>query len=223
MILDVATDVQASLLSFVGQQAIAHAAAIFATLTAAFTFATVQKKLDGDRTAFCVFILSILLAGSIYAGLRLYYYGLLSGIIQGYHGESNQTLTQYWGNVTKGMFSGVYGGPSTFFYVQLGLGQTIQSLSISYVLGFMIAVGVASYSIGNECARGWRDTLHLLPLRLKFWLCLAGFTYLLEITLVRKLIYVFGNFWAVVIALLLATVGSLILAMWKWFNRKKMN
>lgn len=192
LILEAPIDVQASLLSYVGQQAIAHAATIFATLTAAFAFAAVQKKLGGSRTTFFVLILSILLAGAIYAGLRLYYYGLLSGVVLGLPATpSNQTLDQYWRDAYS--ILGTKGGPSTIFYVHLGLGQTIQSIAFSFVLGFAWATGIASYSIGDQ---GWWHTFALLPRWLKSCFYFAWFDYLFEITLVRlvPLLFVLVNF-----------------------------
>jgi hypothetical protein len=181
--------------------------AIFATLTAAFAFAAVQKReiLDNKRTTFCVLVLSVLLAGGIYAFLRLYYYGLLSGVILGVPVvPSNQTLTEYWRNVTLTLKS--HGGPSTFFYVWLGLGQTIQSIAFSLVLGFVWAVGVASYSIGNQ---GWWNTFRLLPQWLKGSVYVAGLDYLLEITLVRGLLVVLLHF-QVQYADTLAVLSSLV-------------
>lgn len=218
LILDAATDAQASLLTLVGQEAIAHAAAIFATLTAAFTFATVQKEpLTRNRTTFCVLILSVLLAGSIYAGLRLYYYGVLSGIVLNHSGVPNQTLTQYWGNVTY-LMSHSSGPNSTYLLTNLGLGLTIQSISISYVVGFLMAVGVTSYSVENQ---GWWDTFHLLPLWFRAVFYLAAFDYMLEISAVRLLVRLGRpDFAAVLLALLSAGLGSFLLT--KALNRKKM-
>jgi hypothetical protein len=104
-------------------------------------------------------------------------------------------------------------------WVWLGAGATIQSFSISYVLGFLMAVGVTPYSIGNQ---GWWDTFDLLPSWFKFVLCWAAFDYFFEITLVRVLLHFrVDDLTAVFIALVFAALGSLILT--ERLNRKKMN
>jgi hypothetical protein len=218
LILDAGTDIQASLLSFVGQQAIAHAATIFATLTAAFTFAVVQRKpVVGNRRTFCVLILSLLLAGGIYAGLRLYYYGVLSGIVLNCSVSPNQTWTQYWNNVT--FLLGQSGEPSTWLFAYLGVGPTIPSFSISYVIGFVLAVGVTSYSI-DDSNEGWRGTFDALPPWSKFVLYWAGLNYVLGISLGRFLGHIgLADLPLIIIPLFLAGISSLTLTI--VFHRKK--
>jgi len=79
-------DAQSDMLSFVGQEAIAHAAGIFATLTAAFTFATgfkkfaVEKRHKQGRTVY-ILSLSFLLFLSVYLGIRLISYGALAATV----------------------------------------------------------------------------------------------------------------------------------------------
>ena len=74
---------QTDLLNFAAQQAIAHAALIFATLTATFTFASGFKPKANSRKAktFYVILLALLMSGAVYAGFRLYFYGQISGTV----------------------------------------------------------------------------------------------------------------------------------------------
>jgi hypothetical protein len=170
---------QSVVLGFVGQQAIAHAAVIFATLTAAFAFATgFKQKKDGPALSLYVLLLTVLLSGSIYALIRAYYYGVLSNAVlnSGPAVQAN-TLESYWAYVVGLASSGnaLVGG--------LALGSLIQSYSISWALGFLSALAVASYLGDNDNG----NVSHLdttfdglpWPFKVAFWAALIE--YLLDI------------------------------------------
>lgn len=74
---------QTQALNYVGQLAIGHAALVFATLTAAFTFGTgFRKRLETRRAklAYGSFLV-VLFWGAVYALVRLVIYGLISETI----------------------------------------------------------------------------------------------------------------------------------------------
>ncbi|MGA3405754.1 MAG: hypothetical protein ABSD49_08500, partial [Candidatus Bathyarchaeia archaeon] len=126
---------QSYLLSFLGQQAIAHAAEIFATLTAAFAFATGFKHKKTDTgTQLYVLILTVLFTWSIFAFFRAYYYGVFSNTVL--HGSPNPSaignLTAYWSFVAC---TATRSNPLLGF---AGIGGTIESLSLSWALGSII-------------------------------------------------------------------------------------
>lgn len=88
---------QSDLLGFLGQQDIAHAAAIFATFTAAFAFATgFRKKLSvplGVQTY--VIGLTVLFSSATYSAIRLYFYGLLATVVLNHSPTELMNSTSY--------------------------------------------------------------------------------------------------------------------------------
>ncbi len=175
---------QSDVLGFVGQQAIAHAAEIFATLTAAFTFATGFKNVKSRTgTWLYVLFLTVLLTGGIYAFLRAYYYGVLSNAVFNQEPPGNiASLKDYWSflanNATKSYpLVGV-----------LALGKTIESFSISWTLGFVSAVALTSYLTEEGKKLDFYNTFTERlpwPFKVAFWWALID--YALEITMVQWL------------------------------------
>lgn len=188
---------QSVVLGFVGQQAIAHAAVIFATLTAAFAFATGFKQKKSRRAMWLyVLLLALLLSGSIYALIRGYYYGELSNtVLNGPASQDQQLCTQvntlqsYWAYVVclTTRTNALVGG--------LALGTLIPSYSISWALGFLSALAVASYFGGNVSDVDTAFGRLPWPFKVAFWAALI--VYLLEIfvpmTVAELTIAILGN------------------------------
>lgn len=145
-------DAQSDMLSFVGQEAIAHAAGIFATLTAAFAFATGFKekiRQEQDRTVF-ILCLSFLLALTVYLAIRMYSYGALSATVATLPPRSDN-LTGYWNNVTLATVDGN-------IIVHYGITGIFSSIVLSWLLGYEFAVCITSYLI-EGCQESFEKTL----------------------------------------------------------------
>jgi len=164
------TEVQATLLNFLGQQAIAHAATVFATLAAAFAFAQAVRQ-RGIAT-FPILILNVLLGVAIYATLRLIYYGNLWGTVLT-NCATADSLTAYWSQVAN--------VTSHTWISSFGLVSTLSGVSLSWALGFLTAVGVAAYCFSSV---GWSWAFHTVSLRLKALFVLAVCAYVVENTIV---------------------------------------
>lgn len=97
-------DYQGTLLSYVGQQTIAHAAVVFAALTAGFTFATgFQNKITPfsplARFSYTL-ILAFVFSMAAYTFGRMAFYGLLGHtILRTPQSTDHLTLTDYWKSV----------------------------------------------------------------------------------------------------------------------------
>ena len=151
--------IQSDLLSFIGQQAIAHAGVTFATLTAAFGFAAAFKN-PRNLTAKWIYvaILGILLGGGIYAGLRLFFYGQMWGFILKYPPEyafqtsyciqpghiylaqiSKTGITAYW----ECMIWIVYGSNWVLDY----LGTTAIAMLVSMSAGLVLSLLVTYFVV----------------------------------------------------------------------------
>jgi hypothetical protein len=199
-------DVQATLLNFLGQQAIAHAATIFATLLAAFTFAEAVGKRESSRGTFYgegslgtfyVFMLNVLFGVAIYAGFRLIYYGILWGLVLN-NTPLETTLTCYWQSVSALFTGGSPADPCLRFqnatlsyyalsFVRLQLYLTIPNLLLSWGLGFLIAVGVAEYCGGSK--GGWFAAFRSTQLwlrKLGFWALAAYIAYIVTLEVIRQ-------------------------------------
>ena len=104
-------DVQADLLSFLAQESLAHAALVFATLAAAFTFTTGMRsrKQNGKTSQWTVNELRVmggitffLFSVAIYALFRFTFYAALADFaLNNPSPAQNETLSQYWLNVTS--------------------------------------------------------------------------------------------------------------------------
>ena len=83
MAVTIVLNVQTDLLGIMGQEAVAHAALIFASLTAAFAFATGFKKKVDDRLGKLIYVgfLGPLIGIAIYAVFRMYLWGTLLGVV----------------------------------------------------------------------------------------------------------------------------------------------
>jgi hypothetical protein len=186
---DIST-IQLQLLSYVGQQAIAHAAAIFAMLTAAFTFASGFKEKAKSSAGAYVGILTALLTGGFYAGIRLYYYGVISTVILNRPAMNfgpDLTLSSYWSYVAAEASRNSW------------LTGTVQSLTLSWMLGSVLAVAVFSRLI---IGRKFLRTFGELPMSLGLLFRLALADYVLEWALVPSFVTAFrSNLLAVVLAL----------------------
>jgi hypothetical protein len=144
--------IQSYVLSFVGQEAIAHAAAIFATLGAAFTFAAGFRKNPGN-IALYVFILSFLFGTALYVILRLIFYGLLSALVlqnppigiavpSAWCNETSQ-LSKYWCQVTH-LESSSTSVPDGYLRQLL---QFIPALSISWLIGGILSMFLTAHML----------------------------------------------------------------------------
>lgn len=154
------SNLQTDALGYVAQQTVSHAALIFATLAAAFTFAAGfnLKKKPWGATATYIFFLTVLLATAIYSALKLFFYGKLANAIllnpptvqlfancKAYHPLlDNATLTDYWGCIREVAYNSnklpssvpIVGNSS---WLSLIGGITI-STAISIVIGFIFSL-----------------------------------------------------------------------------------
>jgi hypothetical protein len=230
-------DVQATLLNFLGQQAIAHAATIFATLLAAFTLAeavgkregssTVQKEPSPSLGTFYVFMLNVLFGIAIYAVFRLIYYGILWGLVLN-NNPLEMPLTCYWQRVSTLLAEGAPTALSFYarLFVQLQLYLTIPSVLISWALGFVTAVGVAEYCAGEK--RGWFAAFRSVQLRLKglgVWALAAYFVYVTGLRYAGPFLSKYGILGNLVQGLILVA-GGFVLEMFAlfllWHIRKRL-
>lgn len=97
-------DFQAILLSFFGQELVAHAATLFAALGGEFFFVDRFRPHKGarfwDRLGFSL-VSGFLFALIVYAGFRMVSYGQLAGIVMTYdpRPQLDTTLSQYYAYV----------------------------------------------------------------------------------------------------------------------------
>jgi hypothetical protein len=104
--------VQSALLGFLAQQAIAHGALIFATLTAAFAFAVGFRKLDGKLRRLAYWLATgALFTLSIYSLLRLFFYSQFSNFVLEYPPEYAASLC-----TTVSLDSHVHYGGFTWYF-----------------------------------------------------------------------------------------------------------
>ena len=147
-------------MGFVAQQSVSHAALIFATLAAAFTFATgfnLRTKRWGATFAY-IFFLTVLLAAAIYSALKLFFYGKLANAIllnpstikffancKAYHPLlESATLTDYWGCIREVAYNSskipssipIVGNSSWLSLI----GGTVVSTAVSIAIGFIFAL-----------------------------------------------------------------------------------
>lgn len=206
---------QSYLLSFLGQQAIAHAAEIFATLTAAFAFATGFKhKKTVTGTQLYVLVLTVLFTWSIYAFFRAYYYGVLSSVVlNGSPKPSDMgNLTAYWSFVA---YNATRSNQLLGF---AGIGGTIQSLSLSWALGCITAVAIVTYlpSENVSTPQKFGDTFTELYwwFRAAFWFALVE--YWTEVTIVP---YFSQQIGIVAIGFVISLVPLVVFRCWNWHAR----
>jgi hypothetical protein len=219
------SNLQSIALAYVGQESIAHAALIFATLTAAFTFAAGYKGVERyEGVLLYVLILTVLLSSGFYSFLRVTYWATLSNQIltTGPSIFSSSTcasviyLRDYWACVTSS------NTPSQV--IVLYLGTTTASIPLSWVIGFLSAVAIASYLPKKKAGRlkNFGDIfagLHFL-FRVAFWAAIID--YGLEVTIVGYLsTRQFDSGWPVaeIGAMLSLAIGALYAKYWKSANR----
>jgi hypothetical protein len=100
-------DFQAILLSFFGQEILAHSATLFAALTGAFFFIHYLRPKEWSHFAWRIpfsVIAALLVTGAIYSGFRIICYGQLAYLVMG--GPSIDvskcgTLSQYYHAIVK--------------------------------------------------------------------------------------------------------------------------
>ena len=152
------SNLQTDALGYVAQQTVSHAALIFATLAAAFTFATGFKPKRRGARATYIFFLTVLLATAIYSTLKLFFYGKLANAIllnpptvqlfancRAYHPlPENATLTDYWGCIREIAYNSgkipssiPIAGNSSWLSL---IGGTTISTVVSIVIGFIFAL-----------------------------------------------------------------------------------
>ena len=160
-----ASDFQATLLSYLAQEALAHAALIFATLAAAFTFATGFKKTlsKHQRVPLYVYggILFVLFLVAVYALLRfILYAGLTEFLLTLSRPPScNDTFTSYWTYAVRNPaenhtsllvpISGLY---------NVGLSGVVIACFLAYLLAFfttLLASGLLSIPPRRSLFRVW--------------------------------------------------------------------
>lgn len=258
------TPFQSYVLAFVGQEAIAHAAEIFATLTAAYTFATGFKKITSS-TGFWLYVLflTVFLTGGVYAFLRVYYYGLLSNVVLNfnYYAPSNvviprppnllqycpktiptiTSLSDYWTCVTNATKA------TNWLVGVLGIGSGVPSISISWALGSLCALAVASYlaeislteKIGRFAPKNFEMNFNRMPplFKIIFWWALFCYestvtiSYAFSIMIPSELGLLLPDYWGLrdYFFLLMSLGLSLVLAIacyrtrWRWSWKRKAN
>lgn len=163
-----ANDIEGILLNFLVQESLAHAALIFATLLAAFTFAAGFRRRielgnrntkDWSRNEVIVYgsILFSLFLVAIYAFLRFTFYAALADfLLNRAPPPMQENLTSYWMNVTSPVqgtngwvapFSGLY---------NFGILGLIISIFLAYLFAFLVTLTGSGYlsrvSIGRTVA-----------------------------------------------------------------------
>lgn len=142
-------DVQANLLNFLAQESVAHAALVFATLSAAFAFASVRSNAAGIRKrkwsskemqVFGV-VTFLLFLVAIYALFRFLFYSALSDYALNHPSPlMAQTLSQYWGNVTqKVQLTRLYILPFTGLY-EIGMFGLFISSFLAYLFSLLVTL-----------------------------------------------------------------------------------
>jgi hypothetical protein len=101
-------DIQSDILNYLVQESLAHAALIFATLAAAFAFATGFRPriVSWKRKLHCSFyfvVLFVLFIVAVYAFFRFVYYAQLTSYLlnRAQPPSQNDTLSSYWRNSVK--------------------------------------------------------------------------------------------------------------------------
>lgn len=142
-------DVQANLLNFLAQESVAHAALVFATLSAAFAFASVRSNAAGVRKrkwssremqVFGV-VTFLLILVAIYALFRFMFYAALSDYALNHPSPLvAQTLSEYWGNVTqKVQLYRLYILPFTGLY-EVGMFGLFISSFLAYLFSLLVTL-----------------------------------------------------------------------------------
>ncbi len=143
----IAFDLQTDLLNYVVQEALAHAALIFATLAAAFAFATgFQNSMKNGNRKLSLYVygavLSLLFLVAIYAFLRFAFYANLANFLltQARPPTPSDNLTSYWNavrypaeNSTRIFlaFSGTH---------NIGISGFVVSCFLAYLLAFLVTM-----------------------------------------------------------------------------------
>lgn len=119
-------DFQAILLSFFGQEILAHSATLFAALTGAFFFVRYLRPKEWSHFAWRIpfsVIAALLVTGAIYSGFRIISYGQLAYLVMAGPTDVSKcgTLSQYYHaivDVAEGRASAhvLYGVAWIFYY-----------------------------------------------------------------------------------------------------------
>ena len=147
----VTLDIQADLLNFLAQESLAHAALVFATLAAAFTFASGFRRSakegagasswgNNEMIVYGAILFSLFLV-AIYALFRFSFYAALADYALNHPSPpANQTLSEYWRNVTF-IVQGTqkWTVPFTGLY-NFGLFGLVISLFIAYLFTFVVTL-----------------------------------------------------------------------------------
>jgi len=168
-------DAQSDMLSFVGEEAIAHAAGIFATLTAAFAFATgFINKCHGRGRSVYILSLSFLLSLSAYLAIRLISYGSMAATVAKLPAQ-NVPLSTYWNNVSLTLES------SKYSVVHYGITSIFSSIALSWLFGYEFANCITVYLVESseeDFGRTLRRTL-FLPATRQETLCMFALWFFL--------------------------------------------
>lgn len=163
-------DIKSDILSFVAQQAIAHGAIIFATLTAAFTFAVGFKdKLQNAKwwviELYFTFLLGLFFV-TCYAVIRLYIYGKYMNLVLNPPRDSTLTQTYtdlaiYWHAISQYIQNTTSQTPRLFQLVGgLSKGLVVYSLAFGIVAAFLILVLAEPPMSWREL---WKTILIIVP------------------------------------------------------------
>jgi len=141
------TDFQSNLLTYYGQQLIAHGASLFALLSATFTFIRsvmpiVRKSPNKRNIITFLLFCGILLGGSVYVLFRMILYGyFVEGVIitpfEANYGNLSEYRAEVYNNVwAKVIGLSVLGTLLSHFTTLLGLSDFLNGFFLSLMLGF---------------------------------------------------------------------------------------
>jgi hypothetical protein len=149
-------DVQSDLLGIIGQEAVAHAALIFASLAATFAFATGFMERVNNRWGQVIYVVFLgpLIGIAVYAVFRMYLWGTLLGAVTNNPLElaltkcPNNTPTPH---VPVGSLSFYWACvnaiTSNTVWIPFITVRTLSTSVFSLVLGFIISIGLLSLAL----------------------------------------------------------------------------
>jgi hypothetical protein len=168
-------DVQSDLLGIIGQEAVAHAALIFASLTATFAFATGFKKQVKDRAGKVIYVgfLGPLVGIAVYAFFRMYLWGTLLGAVLNNPPDVALTKCKPLPPLPVGSLSFYWNCVNTITSNTLDLNfitaPTLSTFFFSLGLGFLISIGLLVLVLSPDERKSAK-----CPLRITVVLLLLG-------------------------------------------------
>lgn len=181
-------DLQTDLLNYAVQESLAHAALIFATLAAAFTFATGYPKTrpssrkhwtSNEIRVYGMILFSLFLV-SIYALFRFAFYAAITNSLLTYAPPGdNVPLNVYWRTLTKSVETGrPYLVPFSSYF-NLGVIGIMISISLAYLLTLLTTM-LVSGKLSRKAFSG-RNSAWIIPFVAIYTTCFIVICWLINI------------------------------------------